>query len=142
MNFRKVLAIVGVLGMVAGFGVQEAEAQVAAGDGSAFIGKWQLNLEVPAGGFGGGAGGQIPAPVVEITDGNGQLAATVTGGMGGAQRVSSISKSGETLVLSYSRDMGGQSIPLTVRLTPSGDAMKAELSFAGQMSLTGTAVKQ
>lgn len=62
---------------------------------------------------------------------------------GGSQSITNISKSGETLVLSYSMSpMGGQSIPATLRLTPEGEAMKVEMNLAGQFSMPGMASRE
>ncbi len=136
------------------FSVASADAQVAADAGGQFVGKWTLEFEpiaMPGGGaFGGGpgggggaGGGRMGGPqVLDITVANSQLAATLTGGMGGPTSITNISKPGAALVLNYSMSMQGQSIPLVLTLTPDGTAMKAEMQIAGQFTRVGTATKE
>jgi len=98
----------------------------------------------PGAGAGGrpGGGGRGGAQVLDITVENGQLAAALTGGMGGGQTITNISLSGQALVLTYTMAMGGQSAPATLKLTPDGSAMKAEMVVADRMTRTGTATRQ
>jgi hypothetical protein len=85
--------------------------------------------------------------VLDITVDAGMLEAQISGGMGGQggpREVTSITKSGTSLVLSYSMMRGGgggQGMPATLTLTPDGAEMKAEMSFGGQFTRTGTATK-
>jgi hypothetical protein len=91
---------------------------------------------------GAGRGGAGGAQTLDIQVVDGQLAAKLTGGMGGDQTIRSISKSGESLVLSYTASMQGQSAPITVRLTPAEDEMKVSMDIAGFVQRDGTATKQ
>jgi hypothetical protein len=100
-----------------------------------FIGNWALNLE----------GG--PEPIVlqlTVRDEGGQVGAEVGSLMGGPNSVvSSIVKSGEDLVLSYSADFQGTAIPVAITLVPGADGMKASVDFAGgQFTVAGSAAKQ
>jgi hypothetical protein len=170
MNNKRTMGWLAALLVAAAFlGVDPASAQVAAQDGQQFVGKWNLAFEPMgpmaaggggarpggaggpgaggAGGAGGGAGrpggaggGPGGAQVLDITVENGQLKAALTGGMGGAREITSITRDGTTLVLGYSMGMGGQTMPVTLRLTPDGSNLKAEMGN-GQFTRTGTATK-
>jgi hypothetical protein len=100
-----------------------------------FIGNWALNLE----------GGPQPL-VMQLTvrDEGGQVGAEVGGLMGGPSSVvSSIEKAGEDLVLNYSADYQGTAIPVSIKLVPGAEGMRATVDFAdGQFSIAGTAAKQ
>jgi hypothetical protein len=142
-------------------GVETAQAQsVSAHEAHDFIGTWTLTFQGGAGGgfagaagrggggggggaaAGAGRGGAGGAQTLDIQVVDGQLAAKLTGGMGGDQTIRSISKSGESLVLSYTASMQGQSAPITVRLTPAEDEMKVSMDIAGFVQRDGTATKQ
>ena len=136
-----------------------AEAQgVSAEDNSQFIGRWTLAFEIPAmpggGGFagagrGGAAGGaragaRARGPqTLEISDRDGRLVAQYSGGIGGPQTISSIIRSGESLVLSYALSAQGQSIPVSIKLIPADDRMNSAMEFAGgQFALSGSATRE
>lgn len=157
--------------LVAVFHTAPAAAQVSASDGAAFAGKWSLSFE-PMGGPdgrpqagmapqgerrspGGGAGGGQRGPggpmmgggqTIEITVVDNQLAATAAGPMGGEVTVTEISKDGASLVLTYEMGMRDRSMPIVLRLTPDGTAMKAEMQVTGmggqEMTRSGSATKQ
>jgi hypothetical protein len=168
IEMRKIRSGVFTFGAVAALtlvlGVHSADGQsVAVADAEQFVGKWTLTLEPPqggafagaaagrgggggpggAGGAGAGRGGRMGGPMVlDITEVDGNLSATMAGGMGGTQAIRSITRSGESLVLNYETSGMGQSIPVTLRLTPADDKMNASLDFAGMMNLSGTATKE
>ena len=56
--------------------------------------------------------------------------------------ISNVSKSGEKLVLSYTMDAQGQSIPVKVSLTPTDAGLDAEMDFAdGMFTAAGKGTK-
>lgn len=153
------LIVATVFALVAG--VDSAEAQVSAADGQPFLGKWTLTLQPPAGGPGGGGGarpgggpggpggpggGRMGGPMVlDIVESNGQLKATLTGGMGSrgqAREITNLRKSGDNLVLGYTIPFGGQEGAATITLSPAADRMNAALDLGGMMTLSGTAAKE
>ena len=56
--------------------------------------------------------------------------------------MTTISKSGENLVLSYNTSIQGQQVPIRITLTPEGETLKANLDLAGMMTIPGTATKR
>lgn len=100
-----------------------------------FVGDWTLNLEGP-----NGPGTFELSVKVE----NEKVTAQISGGTGTNQPIPDISKSGESLVLSYSFNYEGNAVDATVRLTPAPEAKtNAEISFAGgAYVMNGTATKK
>lgn len=106
-------------------GVPVAEAET-------FIGNWELPLATDMGPF---------EMTIDITNADGQVAAAV-GSPQGAQAVEDISKSGEDLVLTYSMDAQGQSIPVMLTLRPDSDDLAVTVDAAGGMFVaSGTATR-
>lgn len=162
-NTRRLLSgFAGVLVALALVGVTRAEAQSAA----QFVGKWTITFPPPGGGAGGpppgagpaggapggGGGGFRRAPtVIDVTQTDGTLAATMTGGFGmggqGAEAeprpISDVKVVEGALVLTYTVSFGpdGNSFPVTLTLTPDGDATKAAMDMGNGRVREGTAVK-
>jgi hypothetical protein len=62
--------------------------------------------------------------------------------MGTMQDVTDVTRSGETLVLSYEADAQGQFIPVTIRLEPDGDDLAFQLEAgAGEFYAGGKATR-
>jgi hypothetical protein len=122
-----------VIPAVAPFIVSEAAAQVPTAEARPFIADWNLALE-----------GDMPATIrVNITDNAGTVAAVVTGIEGRDTPVTTITKAGENLVLSYNTSIQGQAVPIRITLTPEGENLKGNLDLAGgMMTMPGTATKR
>ena len=112
-----------------------AQSSLTAADGAAFLGTWLLGLETPQGAM---------TMTLILKDEAGK----VTGSMSAdllpdPMKISEISKDGTKLVLKYSLDVQGQSIPAQTTLIPDGDKWKASFDFAdGQFVVDGTAAKK
>ena len=112
-----------------------AQSSLTATDGAAFLGTWLLGLETPQGAM---------TMTLILKDEAGK----VTGSMSAdllpdPMKISEISKDGTKLVLKYSLDVQGQSIPAQTTLIPDGDKWKASFDFAdGQFVVDGTAAKK
>lgn len=112
-----------------------AQSALTATDGKAFLGGWTLGLETPQG----------PLTMnLTLTDEGGKVTGSITADLfPDAMKVTDISKDGTSLVLKYSLDVQGQSIPAKTVLIPDGDKWKASFDFAdGQFVVDGTAVKK
>ena len=110
---------------------QEASAlDVSEADG--FMGGWTLNFDSPQGPF---------AMNLDVADVSGKVAATVTNDFMGESQITDISKAGDNLSLKWDADVQGQTMPLTVVLTPDGDGLKASLDFAGMGAMDGTGTR-
>lgn len=109
-------------------------AQVAVADAQAFMGQWTLPLETPQGAL---------SMTIHVEDREGNVAARLEAEAPmGPQAIQTVSKSGDSLVLAYAIDFGGQSAPVSITLTPAGENLGAVMSFAdGQFTLNGTATR-
>lgn len=135
MKLRNLVPAALLSGLLALAGGASLSAQeVAAADAQAFIGDWTAAMQGPQGAI---------DMEIHVMDDGGQLAGQVGGPQGAMSDVESFSMSGESLMLAYTVDFGGQSAPVEVTLTPQGDELGVNMSFAGgQFSLDGTATKQ
>lgn len=99
----------------------------------AFLGEWTTTLQAPSG----------PSTfAIAIKADGGKLGATVGNDRLGQSQVSAIVKRGDSLVLTYSIDMGGNAIGVAITLTPDKDKVAAKFSFAdGQFEMDGIATK-
>ena len=98
-----------------------------------FVGDWSAPVTSPMG----------PATyVVSVKIDNGNVVATVNGGMGPPAKVSDISLVGQNLFLKYVSELPGMSIPGLVAMTPQGPNMLLTISMMdGQFEMVGTATK-
>ena len=110
---------------------QEASA-LDVSEADAFMGGWTLNFDSPQGPF---------AMNLDVADVSGKVAATVTNDFMGESQITDISKAGDNLSLKWDADVQGQTMPLTVVLTPDGDGLKASLDFAGMGAMDGTGTR-
>lgn len=169
MNRRRILSgFVGALVALALVGVNRAEAQSAeqfvgkwtitfappAGGPGGGAGGPPPGAGPGGGGPGGGGGFRAAPTVIDITQSGGTLAATMTGGfgMGGGggqgaapepRPIADVKVVDGSLVLTYTMTMGpnGDSMPVTLKLTPDGATTKAEQDLGNGRVRTGTAVK-
>ncbi|MDR0788275.1 MAG: hypothetical protein LBG44_10495 [Gemmatimonadota bacterium] len=123
--FSRVLpALFAVFAISAFAGTHAAQAQVSAADGAAFVGQWAVALD---------AQGQTFVLNLDITNQGGNLAAQVSSDMTPTAQAESIKKSGDKLVLSYTLDAQGQSVPLALTLSPTSAGLDATMNVADGM---------
>ena len=113
-----------------------AQSALAAADAAAFMGGWTLGLDTPQG-----------ALSMELTlkDDGGKVAGSISAEpmIPGVTKITEISKDGAKLVLKYTLEVQGMSIPAVITLIPDGDKWTAGFDFAdGQFQVNGTAVKK
>ena len=106
---------------------------LAVSDAEAFIGDWDVVMQTPQG----------DATVqLSLDDVDGKVMATVTNEVAGTVNVSDISRSGESLILTYAADMQGQPISVSATLTWSGEGLDVSFDFGGQFTMVGKGVAQ
>jgi hypothetical protein len=103
-----------------------------------FAGNWTVALESPQG-----------AMTLDLTmkDDNGKLTGSVhSDSVPEPQAISDISRSGDGVVLRYTRELQGQAIPVKITITPpadkAADKARVEFELAGQIVLQGTATRK
>ena len=79
---------------------------------------------------------------LSLDDVDGKVMATVTNEVAGTVNVSDISRSGESLILTYAADMQGQPISVSATLTWSGEGLDVSFDFGGQFTMVGKGVAQ
>jgi hypothetical protein len=112
-----------------------AAQSLTATDGAAFLGAWTLGLETPQGAL---------TMNLTLKNEDGKVTGSISADMfPDPQKITEISKDGASLVLKYTLDVQGQSIPAKTVLIPDGDKWKASFDFAdGQFTVDGTAAKK
>jgi len=113
-----------------------AQSALAVADAAAFMGGWTLGLDTPQGAL---------SMELKITDEAGKVGASISAEpmIPGVTKITDIAKNGDKLVLSYTLEVQGMSIPAVITLIPVGDKWKANFDFAGgQFQTDGTAVKK
>ena len=116
--------------------VSAAQSALAVTDAAAFMGGWTLGLDTPQGAL---------SMELTLADEGGKVAGSISAEpmIPGVTKITEISKDGSTLVLKYTLDVQGMSIPAVITLIPDGDNWKANFDFAaGQFQVDGTAVKK
>ena len=112
---------------------QEAASDLDIGEASAFVGDWTLAMDSPQGSF---------DMSLSVKDAGGKVAAQIGSDFQGTETITKISKSGDTLVLTYDADFEGQAFDVVVTLTPDGDQLDVAMDFAGgQFVMDGTGTK-
>lgn len=106
---------------------------VPAGEAQEFLGQWSLGLT--------GAQGEQILLSIDIQDADGQVAAEVAAdGLAQAVAVERVTRSGSSLVLSFTPMVQGQPIPVEITLTPAGENLDASVIAAdGMFAADGTA---
>lgn len=133
--FRR-LATLTVITLLALAHTAAAQSALATADATAFLGAWALGLDTPQGAM---------TMSLDVKDQGGKVAATISAEpiMPTPQPITDITKRGDTLVLGYTLDVQGQSIPATIVLAKDGDKWKATFDFMqGQFTVDGTATKK
>ncbi len=115
--------------------VSAAQSSLAAADAAGFLGVWAIALETPQG-----------AMTFNLTlkDESGKVDGSLSAELlPEPRKITDISKDGKNLVLKFTLDVQGQSIPGKISLVPDGDKWKASIDFAdGQFTVDGTATKK
>jgi type 1 glutamine amidotransferase len=98
-----------------------------------FIGDWTISATSQMG----------PSTVfLTVADAGGKVQAKVKSDTTGEVTVTNVTHSGKSLVLKYSTDYQGMSIPTVATLTPAGAGLTASFSMMdGQFEMSGTGVK-
>ncbi|ODS59105.1 MAG: hypothetical protein ABS36_02900 [Acidobacteria bacterium SCN 69-37] len=112
-----------------------APAGITAADAAPFLGDWSIVGESPMGPF---------TTALSIKVENGQVGAVLSSDIQPATPIANanIRKTGNNLVLYYSFDYEGNSIPAVLTLTPDADKVNAGFSFAdGAFEMGGVGTK-
>ena len=110
-----------------------AQSQLDTSDAQAFVGSWDLAITSEMGPF------NID---LEIADRGGKVAAVMGTPEMGSQEVTDITRQGEDLLLRYAFNQQGQIIPISLTLTPQGEALGAAVNVGdGMFTATGTATR-
>jgi len=103
-------------------------AQVSTADARPFLGNWVMSINSDM--------GQMNLQL-NIRDNSGQVGAQFgSPELGALQEVPDISKSGEQLLLALLIDAQGQSIDVSLAITPDGDGLNVDLTAAGGAFMT------
>lgn len=126
-------AALGALAFAAPGALSAQATSVPAAEAQEFLGQWSLGLT--------GAQGEEILLSIDIRDADGQVAAEVAAdGLAQAVAVESISRSGSSLILSFTPMVQGQPIPVEITLTPAGGNLDASVVAAdGMFAAAGTA---
>ncbi|HIF23314.1 MAG TPA: hypothetical protein EYQ27_15770 [Gemmatimonadetes bacterium] len=125
--------LAGMLGVLLCPLAASAQSDLDTSEATAFIGDWTMPLNTEFGSF---------DLVLEITDADGKVAASIGAAEFGMQDVTDITLSGDVLILAYEADAQGQFIAVTVTLEPDGDNLEFQFDTAGgELSVGGTATK-
>lgn len=113
--------------------VAAQSASVPAEEAQEFLGQWTLEIS--------GSQGEQIALSIDIQDADGQVAAEIgADGLAEAVAVERITRSGSSLVLTFTPMVQGQPIPVEITLTPSGENLDASVIAAdGMFAADGTA---
>lgn len=132
-NAAKVVTLVVVVLLGALLGPTAVDAQaVPTSEAQAFIGKWVLPLQTD----------QPMTLDLDIHDHGGHLGAAV-GVDGDNTMVTNITRSGDRLVLRYNVEFGGESMVVSITLTPVDENLSASLDVNnGAFTTSGTARRQ
>lgn len=126
------LALAAILSAAVGLPAA-AQSALPAAEAADFLGEWRSTLDTPEG----------PVPTtVRVADAEGRVALRVDFEGLGEVPVTDVARRGAGLLARFSVDYQGSQIPVELTLTPSGDAMRANWSFAdGEYTLTTTATR-
>lgn len=122
---RTLPVLLAVAGVAFAVPAVQAQETIPAAEAQAFLGAWSVALD---------AQGQAFVMNLDIRDADGDVAAEVSNDMmPGASPASRISKSGNDLVLTFTIDAQGMTVPMVMTLKPAGDAFDANVDFADGM---------
>lgn len=107
---------------------------LAVADAKAFMGNWAASFEGPMG---------VLAMDLTVSDAGGKVVAQIGGGELPMSKVTDVTKKGDNLVLKYSVDIQGMTLPVTVTIVAAGDKCTLTFDIAdGQFSMPGTATRK
>ncbi len=133
-RFARIMSISAVVFWSA---LASAQSEVASADAAKFMGIWALEVTSPQ--------GSLPLSLT-IKDQGGKVAGELKADMlaPADPALKDITKSGEDLVVRYSGEAQGMSIPVAITLTLDGaDKLKVKFDIAdGQFSMDGTGIKK
>lgn len=110
-----------------------APGAVTPADAAPFMGDWTLSVESPMG---------PSAMALSVKTDAGKVVASLSSDMQPLTNITDVTKTGPSLLLSYSFDYEGNAVPVVVTLTPKADKLDAHLSFAaGAFEMSGTGAK-
>jgi hypothetical protein len=128
----KLLPILTAVAILAAPSSASAQSQLDTSEAQTFLGNWTLAFESEMGPFQVG---------LNIRDAEGKVAAQVVSEMGNVE-ITTITRSEDSLVLSYTMEAQGQSLPVSMSLKPDGEQLQASMNFAeGAFMVNGTATK-
>ena len=133
--FRTALASTVLAAMTIAGPAAQAPAPVTAADAAPYLGEWTLALQ----------GERGPATFnLSVKVENEKVVADVSSDVQAAQKISTISKTPKSLVLSYFFPYEAQQIDAVISLTPGAEGkVAAQIDFAGgAYTMTGTATKK
>jgi len=132
---RRQVRFAAVLAAVAGLAIPSwasAQSQLDVSQAQLFLGSWTLAFESEMGPFQVG---------LNIRDVEGKVAAQIMSDLGNVE-ITTIARAEDNLVLSYTMDAQGQSLPVSLTLKPAGEQLQASMDFAaGAFMVSGTATK-
>jgi hypothetical protein len=111
-----------------------ATAQVSPADVAAFMGVWTITIDTPQGSM---------SMDLTVKDVSGKVAGVISSDLFPEQEITDVTKTDQSLVLTYAADIQGNQFPIKLILTPDGDKMKMTFDAAdGQLVMDGSAVKK
>ena len=135
LHVRRLAVAAALLGAVVSPRAASAQSELDASEAEAFLGSWSVSLESDF--------GPIEFPL-EVEDQDGKVAASAGSPdpAGGLTEVTDITRSGDDLVLRYDFDAQGQSVLVSLILTPDGEGLLALFEIGdGAFSAGGMATK-
>ena len=135
LHVRRLAVATALLGVVFSPRAVSAQSELDASEAEAFLGSWTFTLESDF--------GPIEFPL-ELEDQGGKVAANVGSPdpSGGLTAVTDITRSGEDLVLRYDFDAQGQSVLVSLTLTPNDEGLLALFEIGdGAFSAGGTGTR-
>lgn len=132
----RLVVLLSALALIALPIMSAAQSALAVTEAAGFLGAWAIGLETPQG-----------AMTLNLTlkDEAGKVSGSLSAAdiMPEPQKVTDIAKDGKSLVLKFTMDIQGMSIPGKITLAPDGDKWKANIDFLdGQFTVDGTATKK
>ncbi len=135
LHVRRLAVAAALLGAVVSPRAASAQSELDASEAGEFLGSWNLSLESDF--------GPIEFPL-ELEDQGGKVAANVGSPdpSGGLTEVTDITRSGDDLVLRYDFDAQGQSVLVSLTLTPDDEGLVALFEIGdGAFSAGGTGTR-
>lgn len=120
-SFLRALPLWALLVLLASPQAATAQSELDTAEAQAFLGNWAVAFQTEMGPFEFG---------LNITDADGKVAAQMMSELGNID-ITTITRSGESLVMSYDMDAQGQIVPVTMNLQPNDAGLRANMDIAG-----------